>query len=506
MSISFTKYIDITSGVLAANNVRQLDLILRIYSSNSLIPSNSFAEYNNYAEVLAYFGSSSNITKKAAFYFGFLSKYNQSPRKLSVASWVKTAVPAKIIGAASATATLTQLQAITAGNLTLTLNAITHTLAVINMSGDASLTAIATHLTTLIQAADVDANWATAVVAWNSSAGNFSLTGGVASPSGSVSIGITAAASPDVAASLGWENVSTVYSYGSPVVSLTNTMANSSQASNNFATFSFDDALNSTQILELATWNSTVNNEYVFLVPVIATSASAISAELMTLPGSAMTLSPLPGVQYPELIPAAVAASTDYNSRNAVQNYMFQVASGITPSVSDDANSDAYDLLRINYYGQTQIHGQVINFYQRGVLTGGGNSPTDINIYVNEIWLKNYIASAFMSLLLSLGQISTNMSGRATCIATIQSAIQQALFNGVISVGKTLNNAQIQVINTISGNLKAWRQVQTIGYWLDFSFTSSTTIDGRTEYQGSYTLIYAKNDGIRAINGTHDLV
>lgn len=505
MSISFTKYIDITSGVLASGNVRNLDLILRIYSSNSLIPSNSFAEYTNYAEVLAYFGANSNITKKAAMYFSFLSKFNMSPQKLSVASWVKTAVPAKIIGAASATAALSALTAITSGNLTLTLNGITHTLATINLSAAGSLTAVATALTTLVQAADADANWTGAVVAWNSSAGNFSLTGGVASPSGAVSVGITAASSPDVALLLGWENIATVYSYGSPAVSLTNTMANSTQASNNFATFSYDDALNSTQILELATWNATNNNRYVFLTPVSSATASAISAELLSIPGAAMTLSPL-SAEYPELIPACVAASTDYTTRNCVQNYMFQTASGVTPSVTDDADSDAYDLLRVNYYGQTQEFGQIINFYQRGVLTGQGNAPTDINIYVNEIWLKSAAGSALMSVMLSLGQISTNMAGRATLIATLQSVIQLALFNGVISVGKTLNNTQIQVITTITGDPKAWRQIQTIGYWLDVSFSSVVTLDSRTEYQANYTLVYAKNDAIRKINGTHDLV
>lgn len=505
MSISFTKYVDITSGVLASGNVRDLDLILRIYSSNSLIPSNSYAEFTSYADVLAYFGANSNITKKAAMYFSFLSKFNRSPQKISVASWVQTAVPAKIVGAVAATAALAAFNAITSGNLTLTLNAITHTIAAINLSAAGSLTAVASTLQTAIRAADTDTNWSGATVAWNSSPGNFSLTGGVAAPTQSVSIGITAATSPDVGVLLGWENIGTLYSYGSPAVSLTTTMANSVQASNNFATFSFDNALNATQVLELATWNATNNNRYLYLPSVTAATASAISAELLSIPGAGMTLAPL-STEYPDIIPGCIAAATDYNARNAVQNYMFQPVSGITPSVTDDADSDAYDLLRVNYYGQTQEFGQLISFYQRGVLTGSGNAPTDMNIYVNEIWLKSKAGTALMSVMLSLGQISPNMSGRATLIGTLQSVIQLALFNGIISVGTVLNNTQIQVINTLTGDDKAWRQVQTIGYWLDVSFSSSVTEDGRIEWAADYTLVYKKNDAIRKINGTHDLV
>lgn len=503
--ISFTRYVDITSGVLGSGAVKTRELILRIFTANPLMPSNSFVEFTTYAEVLAFFGSTSNITKRAAAYFGFLSKLNSSPQKMSVASWVQVAVPARIYGAPSATASLTALKTITSGNLALTINGIGHTIATMNFSGAANLAAIATILQTAVRAADADTNWSAATVTYDATRGAFNLVGGVASPASPVSVAVAAATSVDAGVALGWEDVTSIFSFGSAAQSLTTTLAQSTAASNNFATFSFDPTLNDAQLVEIATWNQTENNMFVFLPTALSSTAAQISSELIGFPGIAVTLSPL-STEFPELLPAMIAASTDYeNSRNVSQNYMFQQAN-LTPSVNTDAEADAYDPLRINYYGVTQTAGQQIAFYQRGVLMGGGNSPTDIGIYVNEIWLKSSIGAAIMSLFLALPQISANAAGRATLVSTILSVITKALFNGVISVGTTLNNTQIQSINLVTGNQTAWRQVQTIGYWLDVEFGSNVTIDSRTEYFATYTLVYKKNDAIRKVQGTHDLV
>lgn len=505
MAISFTKYIDITSGVIGADQTGQRSFGLRVFSINPLIPSNSFATFTNADEVGAYFGTTSTEYKIAAFYFGFVSKTINSPQSIDFSSWVETAVAPVIYGAASATASLATLDAITAGHLNLTLGATTQELTAINLAGAGNLAAVATAIQTAVNAVTTDAEWHTATVAYNAGTGNFILTGGV---SGASPVSVAAAASGvDVGAALGWESINTVFSAGSAAMTLTQTLTASAAASNNFGSFSFIPSLNQAQHVEIATWLGTSNVEFIYLARMAASTATAISAALIGFGGVSMTLDGGVSGQYPALLPGAILAATDYTKQNAVQNYMFQQYSVLNPNVTTDADSATYDALRVNYYGQTQTNGKTISFFQRGFLTGGATAPTDIGTYANEMWFKSSAADAFFNLLLAVNSVPTNAAGRSMILATLQSVITQALFNGTISVANApLTNTQILAINQIAGNTTAWQQVQTSGYWLNITFSSSVNTSGATEYQADYTLIYVKNNSIRKVVGTHDLV
>lgn len=521
MSISFTRYVDITSGVAGAGAVRDRELITRIFTSNALVPANSFAEFTSATQVGAFFGTTGAEYLMAAYYFAFISKQNTAPQKLSFASWPQVAANPWAAGDPLLTQSLNALKTITTGHMTMTLGATTASLTAISFSSATTMANIATILQTAIRT-NADPTWANATVVFNSTTANFTITGGNSTPTNALVISF-AASTPgvsDIAAALGMESVNTVLSNGTVAESLTTALSLSASASNNFATFAFvpniiagspTTYLTATQILEVATWNATVNNSFMFLVPVSAATASAVNANLISLPGNGMTLSPsaaapLGGV-YPELIPGMVLASTDYDGGNNVsQNYMYQVVSNTPASVSDDNTANTMDALRVNYYGQTQTAGQNISFYQRGVLTGVASSPTDMNVYANEIWLKTEMGTAFMGLLLALSQVSANAVGRAQLISTAQAVVNVALVNGVISVGTVLTNTQQLAVTQITNDPRAWYQVQSIGYYLTVSFSSIVTIDGRTEYQADYLLVYKKNDAIRAVIGTHTLI
>jgi hypothetical protein len=505
MAISFTNYINITSGVIGVNQTGARSLGLRVFSINPLIPSNSLATFYNAAQVLSFFGSASTEYAIAAFYFGFVSKTISSPQQIDFSSWVEAAVAPTIYGAASATATLATLNTITSGRLNLTLGVTTQELSGINLSGAANLAAVATLLTTAINAVTTDPEWHTAVVTYNATTANFVLTGGVAAVSpvsiAAVSTGI------DTGDFIGWRNINTVFSAGSGAMTLTQTLSASAAASNNFGSFSLIPAMSEAQHVEIAAWLETTNVEFLYLARVSSSTAVAVSAALIGFPGVSMTLDGSIIGQFPALLPGTILAATDYTKQNAAQNYMFQQDTTLLPNVTTDALSQTYDALRVNYYGQTQTNGQLISFYQRGFLTGGATAPTDIGTYVNEMWFKSAVADAFMNLLLAVNSVPTNNAGRAMILATLQSVIAQALFNSTISVANaSLTNTQKLAISSIAGNTTAWQQIQTSGYWLNITFSSYVNMSGVTEYQANYTLIYVKNNSVRKVVGTHDLV
>lgn len=501
MAISFTRYVDITSGVGAGPAVAERELITRIFTTNPLLPPASFVEFENIEEVGDYFGTSSNEYLRAQFYFGWISKNITAPQKISFASYVDADRAAAIYGNPG-TYSLANFTSITTGALLLTVGAAPeHTLTGINLSSAVSLAAVATLVQTAVRANTAGgADWTSATVSYDPTRKSFDFEGGTAGTE-IIAVG-TPGAGTDLAPVLGW-TTGAIIAPGAPEETVTDALTDSAAASNNFGSFLFMPSLTTDQITQAATWNSGQNVLYQYLVPVTASNAAAVSAAIINFAGSAMTLSPLSS-QYPEQVPGMILAATAYDRRNSVQNYMFQIFA-LTPSVATDEDADTYDALSVNYYGVTQTAGQLINFYQRGVLTGLPNNPLDQNVYANEQWLKDAIGSQIMTLLLALAQVPANSTGRSQLLAVIQSQIDLAVFNGTISVGKPLTIQQKLFITNATGDDAAWQQVQTQGYWIDCVIEPYVE-DGTTKYKAVYTLIYSKDDIIRKVEGTDILI
>lgn len=500
MAIDISRYVDITSGVGGSGGVRQRDLIGRIFVDNPKVPSNGLVELTSADDAAAYFGSTSEEYKRALFYFSFISKNISSPRKIQFARYAKTANPPRIYGSKVATL-LSQFNAITAGTLTISAGGNTANLTDLNFSAAASLAAVATTLQTAIRAA-TGAQFTTATVTYDAVAGAFNFVG---STPGAADISVTVTGTVnDISTKIGW-GPSAVFSPGVAVTTITDTLTNSAGGSSNFGSFLFMGAMTTADILEAANWNAARNVEYMYVARCDDSNRVALGAALIGIGGTALTYAPV-ATEWDEMAPMIVLAATDYTKRNAVQNFMFQQFDGLTAKVSTDALAADLDAVRINYSGVTQTAGQLISFYQRGVLGGGSTDPVDQNTYANEMWLKDAARANLISLLLALSRVPANTEGRGQVIAILQDVIDRALFNGAISVDKPLNTVQKLYIGQMTGDDLAWHQVQNAGYWLDANPESYVTTDGRTEWKITYTLIYSKDDAVRKVEGTHVLI
>lgn len=499
MSIPFSKYVEITSGVGGNGAVRRRDLITRLFSTNSMIPVDSILEFTSAADVGDYFGTSSEEYLRAVFYFGWISKNITRPQKISYARYADAADAPRIYGAPGAQA-LSTWTAISNGAFVLELDGTTNTISGLDFSSAASLAEVASIVQDGINA-ETGTMWTDAAVSWNATRQSFDFVGGDV---GAATISVTAAGSgTDIADQLGWLT-GAIVAPGTDAKSVTDTLTDTTSTSNNFGSFAFLPSLTDDEVEEASVWNDGQNVLFIYLLPCSAAKASTYYAALKDYAGTAITLSTVSG-EYPEQVPGMILAATKYTARNSVQNYMFQVFS-LTPTVTTSAASNTYDGERVNYYGQTQTAGQIIEFYQRGILTGLSTDPVDMNTYANEMWLKDEAGVAIMSLLLALSKVSANTQGRAQLMGTLQSVIQTALFNGTISVGKPLDNTQKLYIAELTGDEKAWYQVQNSGYWLDCVFERRVNEDDSVEYVAVYTLIYSKDDVVRKVEGSHVLI
>ena len=513
MAINFTRYVDITSGVGAGVNVPQRDLIGRFFTDNNILPPQSLIEFSSAAEVGSYFGTSSTEYLRSVFYFSWVSKNITRAQNISFARWVDAAVEPRIYGNTGVSQSVGLYTGITAGAFKLTMAANQVSMTGLDFSGALSLADVAGILQTAIRTdgSAYGALWTSATVTYDSTRASFDFVGGA---TGACTISVQPGASNDISTLIGWLPAATmvggvfvngaITAPGSDVETITDTLANSAAASNNFGSYAFMPTLDLAQIIESATWNKTNNVLYMYSIPVTLSNASAWADPVTgvgAIGGCCMTVSMTSG-EYPEQVPMMIEAATNYAADNSVQNYMFQQFV-LTPSVSTDTSANSLDALSVNYYGQTQTAGQLLSFYQRGVMMGLATDPLDMNTYANEQWLKDAAGAQIMTLLLSLARVSANAQGVSQILAILQAVINQALNNGTISVGKTLSPIQQVYITELTNDPNAWYQVQNIGYWVDCVITSSGS---PLVYTATYTLVYSKDDVIRKVNGTHVLI
>lgn len=504
MSIPFTKYVNIISGVGGGGAVRTRDLIGRIFTQSLLVDPNSVLEFTNPTDVATFFGANSDEARRATFYFAWVSPSISSPRKISFARWSTAAFAPAVFGGTDPK-NLLSLKAITAGTLSINVNGTVENISGISLATAASFADVATAVQTALNASS-DPMLTTSTVAYDAVAQRFIITGGTA---GTGSIVITGTSSPNDLGTLMELYVSNgaINTNGSAQLTPDAYVSQSAALSDNFGSFLFmPNSITLDQATAVALWNKTQNVKFIFCLSLTPANATAWSTALISTGGVALTLQSTANTEYPEMAPMIIEAATDYTKRNAAPNYMYKVFPGLTPSVVDGPLSDTYDAQRVNYYGRTQTDGQTIDFYQRGTLCGTSTDPVDQNVYANESWFKSAAGAAFMSLMLSINQLPATLMGSGRVKTVLQSVVNQALFNGVIAPGKTLTVQQQLYVTEQTDDALAWHQVQGIGYWMDVVIQSYVTEDDRTEYEAVYTLIYSKSDSIRKIEGTHVLI
>ena len=499
MAISLTRYVRITSGVGAGAVTPTRQLIARLFTTSTEVPTDSIAEFDTASGVGDYFGTNSPEHLRALYYFGFVGKNNTSPRLISFARWAETAVGATILGGTAATA-LATYQAITAGGFTVTLAGVDGAVTGLNLSSASSLADVATSMQTIIRAEG--GTFANVTVTFNATRARFEFGSG---NTGAEAIAITDGAETPLAV-IGWADVAARLSPGEDIQTVTEVLTATTDVSNNFGTFLFLPTLTGAQFLEGATWNQAQNVQFIQVVPVTAVNAATMSTALIGFAGSSLELTD-PGLstEFPEMLMMAITASIDYARLNSVVNFMFHEDSRLTALVTTDNIASLYDPLRVNYIGVTQTAGASIEFYQRGFLTGGTAAPVSTNVYVNEMWFKDFTGAAFLDMFRNNGRISANAAGRAVGMRVIQSSINAALNNGTISVGRTLTNTEIEFIHSQTGDPNAYIEIQNRGFWYTVSFREDT-VNGLPTQVLVYSLIYAKDEVVRSVDGRHILI
>lgn len=528
MSINFGKYINITSVVGGAAQVPQRLWCARVHTTNPMVGPNAILQFTapDASDVGTFFGAASEEYQRAVKYMSYLSPLGVRPAAIQFARYVSAAQPATIYGEA-AVAVIATLKAITAGLLSFKFGATQVNLTGISFSSIVTMTDVATALQTAIRAGVGAPNGelTTATVTWNATSQSFQFSAsstGVVTETFAVVAPTGVVPATDVAAALGWYAsqgalVNSAMTVETPVANFSRVAA----LNNNCGEIVYTDtaALQLTDYTAIGTANQALNVAFVVRVPVTPLNYVSYSAGLIGLAGMGLEYedTSVTGTrQYLEMLPMSIHASINYNAINGALGFMYKQNGVYSASVSDTTLSNTLDTARVNYYGQTQSAGNNISFYQAGVLCGGATAPLDSTVYANEQWFKDMCAANLMNLQLSQGQIPANRRGITLIENTLDgnpatsnspaTGIQLAILNGTISAHSTLTLAQQAYITSQTNDGTAWQQVQTTGYWKAVNITSAVNSSGVTVYTANYTIIYRKDDVIKTIVGSHQLI
>lgn len=492
MTISQTKYIDITSGVGGEATASRRELIGRVISSSAKIPVQRVLEFN-LDNAVSYFGASSPEAILATKYFGFISKSGIQANKISFARYAGSDGLSPYIMSTKSFSGVSSFTSVEDGAFVVTVGDTTATVSGLDFSEVETLSDVAT-----VISASLSSEITSATVEFTD--GAFVMSAGIIS---NVSISVASPASgTDVLPLLGFDSASMpIISDGAESETPAECMARTTAISDNYGSFCFMDSLTTSEIAEVAAWNKAKNVMFLYSAGVTPSDYDTVQEAVDGETGTGLTYDAYSA--HAEFMPMALLATTAYNAgRPATKNFMYQMFDSEQPSVTTDSLANTLDGLKINYLGSTAQAGSQIAFYQDGVLQG---DISDMGVYCNEIWLKDAIKTEFMNLLTGLEQIPANDEGRGLARGCLQGVIDEALVNGVIIAGKDLTRVQQAYITTLTGDVDAWRDVASLGYWLDVQIQQYVENDV-AKYKVNYLLVYSKGDSIRKVEGTDILI
>lgn len=498
MAISIKKYVDITSGVGGGSSVAERELILRIMTTSSTIPTGVVVEMTELDEVAEQFGTQSEEYRRAAKYFGFVSKVMSKPGKISFARFSNgSSTPPSISGSDVNETDLEVWKLVTDGSVDMSVG----DLPVYAHGMDFSTAESLADVCTIIQEklAIIVPGVKVTYVTGNQ---RFNVSFNGINPPSEVKVN-TSTVGDDLSSMLGW--IDGLLSPGSVSTTALNALIEADGISDNYGSFLFTGTQEFDIQKAIAEWNAAQDLKYMYLLPVPVGQFTKYHDTFSTISGVALTLVSPVNVEFDEQIPGTILAATNYNLRNAGQNYMFQQFDGLTPKVSDDTTVTAIDKTRVNYYGRTKNAGQPIDFYQNGYMCGNAKSPQQMNVYANEQWLKAHLTAKLLNALIALPIIPAAEEGRTIVLGVLQEAIDNAKYNGTIKAEKDLNATQKAYVLQVTGDPLAWQQIQSIGYWVDATVNEKVE-GGVTKYYIDYTLLYSKADAVNKITGRDILI
>lgn len=455
MTIPASDIVVVNPGVVGSGG-NPLALNGVILSKSTLLPTSKVQSFASAAAVSAFFGPSSAEYAIAQTYFLGFDNSTIKPGTLYFAPFVDTDRAAWLQSGSLAGMSLTELKALPAGTLIVTVDGVAKTSASINLSGAASFSAAAT----LIAAGFTGPSAPTC--AWNAVNSTFTLTSPTTGASSTMTV-----ATGTLAAGLSFTSATgAILSQGDAADTPTTAMDNVKAATQNWVDFmTMWEPVTADKEL-FAEWSNAQNQRYMYVA--WDTDAQAIVNGSTTCFGAIAKSLAYDGVMVvyntKELAAFVLGsvASIDFTRTNGRITAAFKSQSGFVPTVTDQQIAANLLANGYNFYGSYATANDQFNFLYNGNIAGKWKW---LDTFVDQVYLNAQFQLALLSLLTSVKSIPYNEQGYSLIRAAMIDPIAAGITFGSIRTGITLSASQTAQINQAAG-----RDVSTIieqqGYYL----------------------------------------
>jgi len=422
-------------------------------TENAMIPADApLMAFTSAETVSAFFGETSNEYAVAAQYFlGYNNSFSK-PRRLMFGRRVSSAVGAWLRGA-KFNGTLAEIQAVTSGVLTITINETEISISSVDLSGATSFSDAASTIETAL-----DAELTGVTMAYSSLTGAFQINSPATGATETISF-----ASGTLAELLNLtETAGAVLSQGSDALTQTANMNAIKRQSQNWVTFTTLYTATDSEHLGLAAWASAQGIDYLYV-------GWTNDARLLVQGGTSDIASQIEAAEYGAtalvydnvMVAAFVlgcAASINWERYQGTINFAFKHADGLAPTVTDETTAALLDAKGVAYVGKFATRNDAFTFLYPAAMFGRYGF---IDAFVNTIWLKNVMQVSIMNGLTNAGRVPYNDRGYALIRAWLQDPVNRAKNNGVIDDNVTLSESQkAQIFNETGKDLttELWTQ------------------------------------------------
>ena len=387
------------------------------------------------------YGSSSDEYNAAYVYFNGYTNSAQLPGKLLVVGIPTSATSGTLTSGDLSTTSIATMQALTPSTITLSVDGVSQTTASIDISTLTSQSAIAAALQSAISGV---------TVVWNSATSRFVISSATTGEASSVSV----ASASTIATGLKLTSAtSAVAVSGSAATTLTELMDSVVDSDNNWRVFFAANDLTVAQKTEIAKWNTSQSNQFIYSVNDESTDATVSGSTTAFVP-AVVTANSYTGViatyGTPEYAaaPAAYAASLDFSATNGRVTLFKRNFPGLATNVSKKSVRQALQTNGYSCYGAYGEADTTSNYYSDGAISGAFSW---VDSYLIQSLMRSDLIVALSSLFDANQGYAFNDDGYNSVRAAIVDVQTKWLNFGGIRKGVTLDTSETNQVKNVVG-------------------------------------------------------
>lgn len=436
MSINASLIVNLTPRTINGGS-SDLETNGMVLTSTYLLPTNTPAmSFVSAKAVASVFGASSPEAAFAQQYFTGLTNQQKSPSALVIGLNMQTALSAWI-QSASITATLEELQAISDGALTISINGSPIEATGIDLSGATSLSDVAS---------TVAAKLTGTTGAYNSDLNAFIFTTEQTGATATVTFATAGSGGTDISSLLGLTQAAgAVLSQGVDAMTPSQNLDAIVSVTANWSQFTTLDEVTEQNVAEAYSAWADISDDYVYIfwssdskMTSTLTQSTTIAAALQNTYNCTVMLYTISNAAAAAAL--AYPATIKWDQDQGMKVLFGKSASGIPAVVTDDTTATTLDALSVNYVGQFATRNAEFSFFNRGQTTSSMYGFYDT--LIGMIWFRSKIQRACMDGFSSVNRVPYNNQGYTLIRAWISDPIRSAKNVGVIDTGLALSDSQ----------------------------------------------------------------